>query len=118
MKNKELLNKIKQEFIYILMLLVIVIIIFKVVFYNESFLILSRTVIAFFWLFIIPGFSLMYYWHDLSFLERFLVGIALSTVTIGIFGYYLGLAGLHAKYHTILLPLIALTISFFIISKK
>ena len=85
----------------------------------ESFLIVLRTVFAFFWMFILPGFYLMYYWHEkLSFLERFIVGIAVSASVIGISSYYLGLAGLNIKYHGILLPILFLIIDFILIWKN
>lgn len=119
MKNKDLLSKIRDESIYLVALLVITIIIFKIVFYNESFAIVLRAVISFFWLFVIPGFSLMYYWYDtLNFLERLLAGVVVSLVVIGTIGYYFGLIGIHARYHNMLLPPLIIALSAFIAYKK
>ncbi|MBS3097344.1 hypothetical protein J4209_00960 [Candidatus Woesearchaeota archaeon] len=117
--DKELIEKIKKESINLLILLVIAIVIFKIVFFKEIFLVIIRTVLAFFWMFIIPGFALMYYWHEkLSFLERFAIGAALSGAVIGLSSYYFGLLGLNIKYHGILLPSLSLIVGVIIIWKK
>jgi len=117
--KKELIDKIKNESKNIFYLFLIGIIIFKILFYKESFLIILRTVFAFFWLFILPGFYLMYYWHEkLGFLERFIIGVTVSASVIGIFSYYFGLLGLNIKYHGILLPVLFLIIDFFIVWRK
>ena len=117
--KKELIEKLKNESMTIFYLFLIAIVIFKIIFYKENFLIILRTVFAFFWLFILPGFYLMYYWHEkLGFLERFIIGIAVSASLIGIFSYYIGLAGLNIKYHGIFLPTLFLIIGFFMIWKK
>jgi len=118
MKQK-LIYQIKKESAYLIYLLLSGVILFKILFYKESLLIVLRTVLAFFWLFILPGFYLMYYWHEkLSFLERFLLGIAVSASVIGISSYYLGLAGLNIKYHGILLPILFLAVGFFLVWRK
>ena len=78
---------------------------FKAIFFPESFFAVLRTVLAVFWLFVLPGFSIMLYWHEeLKFFERLVIGIAVGTSIIGLASYYLGLMGLHIKYHAILLP--------------
>ncbi|MCH8004060.1 MAG: hypothetical protein IH934_05520 [Nanoarchaeota archaeon] len=49
----------------------------------------------------------MLYWKGtLGFIERFIIGVALSAALIGIFSYYLGLLGLNINYQVIVLPLI------------
>jgi len=117
--NKEFLSKLKNEWIYILALFVLGLIIFKVVFYKEQFTVILKVVAGLFWLFVLPGFSLMYYWHNkLDFLERFLIGVAASLALIGTTSYYAGLIGLHTKYHAILLPIILLVFGSLIIWKK
>ena len=75
-----------------------------------------RTGIAIFWLLVLPGFFIMFYWREeIKFYERFIIGIALSAGIVGISSYYLGLIGLNIKYHTVLLPL-AIIIAGFIIA--
>jgi len=117
--NKELIGKIKKESFKLVILFVIILVAFKIVFYKENFLIVARTVASFFWLFVLPGFFLMYYWHEkINFLERFMIGIAFSASIIGIASYNLGLLGLHTKYHGILLPFACLALAAFIIWRK
>ncbi len=104
---KEKLNKIKKELIYLLIVFIVAIIIFKVVFYNEGLFNVLKTIASLFWLFLLPGYSLMFYWEEkLDFLERFIIGIVLGIALVGIFSYHLGLIGLNIKLHTIVLPLI------------
>ena len=116
--NKELVDKLKKEFVYILGLFLLSILIFKFVFSKEQFIVVVKVLLGFFWLFVLPGFSLMYYWPSLSFLERFVIGIAVSLALIGTMSYYAGLMGLHTKYHAILLPIILLVFGSLIIWKK
>ncbi|MDP7506795.1 MAG: hypothetical protein QF362_05145 [Candidatus Woesearchaeota archaeon] len=110
---------IKKEAVSLVYILLAGIVILKILFYNEDFPTILRTLLAFFWLFILPGFSLMYYWEDkLNFMERFLIGVAVSAAIIGTCSYYFGLIGLNIKYHGILLPLLLLTIGSIIIIKN
>ena len=107
MQNKQLFDKIKNEAIYILILLVISIIALKILFYKEGFAVITRLTLSFFWVFILPGFSIMLYWEDkLSLTERLVISVGLSTAIIGISSYYLGLLGINIKYHAIILPLL------------
>tara|TARA_Y100000310_G_scaffold36378_1_gene34272 strand:+ start:4761 stop:5111 length:351 start_codon:yes stop_codon:yes gene_type:complete len=110
---------IKKDLVNLSYILLAGIVILKILFYNEDFPTILRTLLAFFWLFILPGFSLMYYWEDkLNFTERFLIGVAASAAIIGTCSYYLGLIGLDIKYHGILLPLLLLAIGSIIILRK
>ena len=48
---------------------------------------------------------MLYYWREkLEFTERAVVGTAAAAALTAIASYYLGLIGLHVKYHWILLP--------------
>lgn len=117
--KQEIFNKIRKESFHLLILFAIVAILFKIVFYNESVLVVVRTVFAIFWLFVIPGFYLMFYWsNELEFLERVVIGIAVSAAVVGISSYFLGLIGLNLKYHGIILPIFCLVIGFFAIRRK
>lgn len=109
--KKEVFNALKKELAYIGLLFLIAIAIFKIAFFKEDFIILFRTIFSFFWLFVLPGYFVMLYWKGrLEFLERFVIGVALSAAIIGVFSYYLGLIGLNIKYHTIALPLFLILI--------
>jgi len=113
--KKEVFEKIKKEAISLIIVLGIFLIIFKLVFFKESFTIILKVVFSIFWLFVLPGYLIMYYWHQkLEFIERLIVGIALSAAFIGIFSYYFGILGINIKFHTILLPIILIIIGFFI----
>ena len=117
--DKEFIAELKKEGINLIFLFVMGLIIFKILFYKEAFITILRTVAAFFWIFVLPGFSLMYYWHEkIGFIERFVIGIAVSAAVIGITSYYVGLFGLHIKYHGFLLPFICLVTAVFIIFRK
>lgn len=117
--KKELNDKIRKEAIILFYLFLTAVLVFKIIFYRENLMIILRTIFAFFWLFILPGFYLMYHWHDkLSFLERFIIGVAVSASVIGVSSYYLGIIGLNIKYHVFLLPSLFLLIDFFLVWKK
>ena len=104
-----------KEMKYIGLILVLVLIIFKIAFYKENLVVLFRTVLSLFWLFVIPGYFIMLYWKEkLDFVERFIIGIVLSAAIIGVFSYYLGLIGLNLKYHAIALPLILMLLGILI----
>jgi len=119
LKNKKLAEQLKKEFIYLAVAFIAIIIIFKIGFYKENFITIARTAAGIFWIFVLPGFYLMYYWYEkLSFIERFIIGVVTSTAVIGISSYYFGLIGINIKYHTILLPLIFLAADFVIILNK
>lgn len=117
--KKEILDKIKKELGYVGILFILFILIFKITFFKESLVVVFRMVISLFWMFILPGYALMFYWKNkLGFTERFIMGIALSTAIIGILSYYLGLIGINIKYHTIILPLIIILAGLFISLRK
>jgi len=105
--KKEVFEHVKKELRYIGLMFLIVLISFKIAFYKENLIVLLRTVLSLFWLFVLPGYAIMLYWKEkLGFLERFVIGSILAAGLIGILSYYLGLIGLNIKYHTIIVPLI------------
>lgn len=111
----ERLESIKDELKMLGLLLVISIVGFQIVFYKEGFLSTLRFVLSLFWIFVLPGFTLMYYWSDkIDFAQRLIAGVAVSAGVIGIASYYIGLLGLDIRYHSVLLPLIMLSVGLFI----
>ena len=117
MENR--LKQIKNELIYLIISFIVMIIIFKIAFINEGIAIILRTVSSLYFMFIVPGFALLYYWNDkLSFIERFVLSLAVSGAIIGIVSYYLGLAGLHIKYTIIHLPALIIIIAVLINWKR
>ncbi|MFH1324012.1 MAG: hypothetical protein ABIH64_02080 [Nanoarchaeota archaeon] len=119
MQNKQLFKKVIKESKYILILAVISIIALKILFFKESFAVILRLTLSFFWVFIIPGISVMFYWEDkLSFTERLIIGVGLSSAMIGISSYYIGLIGLNIRYHVFILPSVIIIAGIFISSRK
>ena len=117
--KKEVFELMKKEMKYIGILFLLFLIIFKIAFYKENFIVLTRNVLSLFWLFVLPGYFIMLYWNEkLEFLERFIIGIISSAAAIGISSYYTGLIGLNIKYHAVLLPLILSSISIVINLKR
>ena len=77
----------------------------KVLFFKEDILTITRTVVAIFWILVLPGFWLSYF-LDLEFKERFVLSVAMSAVIVGVSSYYLGLIGIHITLSAKLLPAI------------
>lgn len=112
LENNKLLNKIKTESKYLLILTVVFIIIFKIIFYNESIITLIWAVISFFLTFTIPGFIICYLWHEkIDFIERFIVGNMIGMISVGIISYNISVyTNANIKYISILSPIIVATI--------
>lgn len=86
---------LKKEAKIVLIVLAALLIVFKIVFYNESVLVVGRTVLGFFWLFVLPGYGLMLFWREkLDFLERLVLGTTAAVALISLASYYLTLGGL------------------------
>lgn len=117
--NSSLLEKIKKETIYLVISFVIITIIIKIAFHKEGFSSIIKASFSLIWLFILPGFYILYWWHEkLEFIERLIISFVLSVALAGISSYYLGLFGLHIKYHGIVIPLILLISSIVLITFK
>ena len=96
--------------------LVIGVLLLKIVFFKESLLTVLKLTLSFFWL-ILPGFVFLLRWKEkLGFVERFLIGSGVSTGVLGIASYYVGIFGLHVKYHGMVLPLVMVVLAFVFVS--
>ena len=116
--SKEIFNFLKRELVYLGAVFLVLLLILKIVFFKENFVVLARYTISLFWLFILPGYFAMLYWREkIEFIERIVVGFAVSAAVIGVFSYYIGLVGFNIKYHTFLLPLILIIAGIFFASK-
>jgi|SRR3989338_5104712 len=105
--KKEVFNDMIRESKYMGILFLLAIVIFKIAFYKENFIVLLRSVLSLFWLFVLPGYFIMIYWKEnLEFIERLIVGIGIAAAIIGVFSYYISLMGLNIKFHAIVLPLL------------
>ena len=117
--KKEVFDKIKSELMYILIIFALAVLIVNFIFFNEGIIVKTRAVFSFFWLFIIPGYSLMLYFEkNLELIERLIIGIPLGAAVTGILSYYLGLAGLNLNYHIFLLPPLLISAGFIMLKKK
>ena len=105
--KKEIFDVIKKEMMHIGLLFLLALIIFKIAFFKENFIALLRNVSSLFWLFALPGYFIMLHWREnLEFIERLVIGIALSAGAIGVFSYYAGIIGLNVRYHAIIFPIV------------
>ena len=109
---------LKDDLKYLGIVFILLLISLKIAFYNETHTIIFRTTIAIFWLFILPGFSVMLYWKKLEFLTRLLISIPLSASVLGTASYYLGLIGFNLNYHTIILPAVMIAVGLIINLKQ
>ena len=105
-KIDKIIGIAKKEARILLFVFILNLIIFKICFYKEILFIIIKLIFSIWWLFIIPGYFIMFnYKEDISFLERFFFGIVLGMIVYAIFSYPLGLLGVHIKYHVFIIPL-------------
>lgn len=117
--KKEIFELIKKEAVYMAVLVLAALLIFKIAFYKENIVVLLRIAASMFWLFVLPGYFMMLYWHGkLNFLERCIIGTIIAASAVGITSYYLGIFGLNIKYHTFLLPPILIAAGFIAAIRK
>ncbi|MAG15626.1 hypothetical protein CMO88_01040 [Candidatus Woesearchaeota archaeon] len=110
---------LKSEIIKLSLMLVVLAVVMKIVFYKQDLISTTRTALALFWMFALPGYAMLYYWKEkLDFAERIVIGTAAAAAVVSIASYYLGLIGLQVKYHGIVLPAAMLIISAVIMKKK
>ncbi len=84
----------------------------KIAFYRQDFIATTRAALSIFWMMTLPGYALLYYWKEkLGFAERIVIGTAAGAAVTAIASYYLGIAGLHVKYHGIALPVAMLIVA-------
>ncbi|MBW2989447.1 hypothetical protein KY358_03955 [Candidatus Woesearchaeota archaeon] len=124
MKDQEmsalrLIQKVKKESMHIGILFLIVLAAFKVFFTESSILLVSRVVFSIFWLSLVPGFYLMYYFVEkMDFIERLIIGTIFGFAVNSISGYNLGLLGVDVKVQIFLVPITCLIIAGIIIYRK
>ena len=119
MLRKEAFDLLAKELKYTGLLIMAALIIFKIAFFKENLAVLLRNVLSLFWMFVLPGYFIMLYWAEkLDFMERFIIGIALSAGVIGISSYYIGLMGLNMRYHAFILPFLLILTGFIVFYNK
>ena len=107
------LSKIKQEAAWLAAAFAVLFIIIYIAYRDESIIVVARTAAAIYWLFIIPGYAVMFHWGaHLGFIERIVAGTVAAMVVVGVASYYLGLMGLKLQNQTLILPAAVIVISF------
>jgi len=120
MKNQELialnyLNDLKKLGIVYLASIIVV----QILFYKEFFINTLRLTTGFFWLFVLPGFSIMLnYEKKFDFIERLIIGTALGFAIVGTIGYSLGLLGISMKLHQYLIPIATIAIGLYLTARN
>ncbi|MBI2139371.1 hypothetical protein HYU14_00485 [Candidatus Woesearchaeota archaeon] len=94
-------------------------ILLQAVFYRGSFFVIFKMSLSLFWLFVIPGFFLLYLFRkEMPFLERFVMGTILGMAFFGVIGYNLRIIGMAAIYQAWLLPILGIGIGAFALSRR
>ncbi len=101
----EFLQALRKEAKYLAAAFVIAIIMLKVAFYREDLLGITKAAASVMWLFVLPGYAIMFHWREnLGVIERLFAGTVAAMAISGIASYYLGISGLRIQNQTILLP--------------
>lgn len=117
MKKKHF-NVLKKELVYLGMLLVFLLIVLQAAFYKQNILTTFKLALSLTWLFILPGYCILLYWHHkINFIERIVAGTVIAAGIMGMFSYYLGIVGLTISAHTILLPILFVAAGLFAFSR-
>lgn len=107
------MRELKQEAKWLAATFAVFLIIVYIAYRDESVAVVARTAAAIYWLFVIPGYAVMFHWRDhLGFVERVVVGTVAAMVVAGVSSYYLGLIGLKLQNQTLVLPAAVILISF------
>jgi uncharacterized membrane protein len=116
-EQKEWISVVKKESLILLYLFIALVVIFKIVFYNEGIWTILRTVFGIFWLYLLPGFSIMYLWREkLDFLERLIFGTVLGMAIAGLSSYYITLFTGSIRYQFIIIPILAEIVAFILLA--
>ena len=111
--SKKLFNI--RELKYLGLLFLIFYLIFIIAFFRNNLLNTLRVVFSIFWILIIPGYFITFYWKGkIGFLERVIIGTAMAGIVLGVVSYYFGLFGLNIKYHLFLIPTLLIVSGIFL----
>ncbi len=107
-----LFNKLVRELIVVFAVALGIGIVLKVLFPLTSIGSVAKLMGGVVWLFVLPGYAVMLPWQkEFGLLERVVVGMLAAAGMLAITSYYLGLAGLHIRTHSWLLPALILVVS-------
>ena len=100
-------------------LFLVVFIVLKIVFHSTSLFTVLKLTLGLFWLFILPGYFLLYALPSLSLIERTIMSFILGTAFYGAIGYNLGLIGVPFSVQVYVVPLLGIAIGgWFLFRKK
>lgn len=117
--ENQMLSEMKKEALKFCIAVVAAALVLQAVFYKESPLVVIRTVAAFFWTFVLPGFAILLFWREkLDFLERLVIGTAVGLAAVGTIGYNFGILGLHLKYQWLVVPALVTAAAFAVVFFK
>ena len=112
--KKEIFELIKKESKPLAIAFALVFAVIKIAFFRENFYSSLRILIAAGYMFLLPGYFIMIYWHEkIRFAERLAIGSLISAGSLGILSYYFGVLGINLKYHYIILPLALIALGCF-----
>jgi uncharacterized membrane protein len=110
--NKLVLEQMKNESKYLVYSFTAACIFTKIIFYNEEILTIIRLIASWYHLFLLPGFAWLYYWNELSFINRFIISFGVSLAVVGISSYYFGLLGFGLRIYAYLIPAIIVLLGY------
>ena len=117
--SREVFDIVKKEGRKLALVLAILIAAMQIAFYHSSFFVNLRAGLSLFYLFVIPGYFILLYWHEkIKFIERTLFGSFIAAGLFGALGYYLGLMGLNVNLDAYFFPLITIIISILLNLRK
>ncbi len=106
------ITTVKNELLSLGIALVVLAVILKIAFYKDAVWNIIKMAGALFWLYVLPGYAILLHWSEsLDFLERLIIGSVIGGVVVAALSYYVGLMGIHLKYHGIILPVIIIGVS-------
>ena len=112
------MEKVKLEAVILAALFIVLTILFKIMFSKEEVMVIIKIILALYWLFLLPGFALLYYWHEqLDLIERIIIGFALGVAITGTFGYLLGLIGISMKIQQLAIPAVCLILAAIVVHR-
>ena len=107
-----------SEFEKIILSIVLGTVIIRIIFIDESWVVVLKICMMIYGMFILPGIGITYLLKDLNFFERLALSVAISAALLGTSAYYLGILGVHVKYSAVALPVFFIIVSLAIMYKE
>ena len=107
-------KELKDEIIRITAVFAAIVIATKIIFYRQDIITTTKTGVAVFWLFVLPGFMLMRCLKEKAdFATRIIAGTALGIAVVGVIGYNLGaILGISFAVQAAALPALCIVLGF------